>query len=33
MKLGSEKRQLRAKKRQVGKFNVDKSGRKQIIKK
>jgi hypothetical protein len=33
MKLGSEKRQLRAGKRQVGKFNVDKLSKKQIIKK
>jgi hypothetical protein len=33
MKLGSEKRQLEAKKRQLGKFNIDKSGGNKIIKK
>jgi hypothetical protein len=33
MKLGSIIRQLGAKKRQLGKFNVDKSGRNKIIKK
>jgi hypothetical protein len=33
MKLESKKRQLKAEKRQVGKFSVDKLGKKQIIKK
>jgi len=33
MKLGSGKWQLKAKKRQLGKFSVDKSGRNKIIKK